>query len=490
MTTAITTTGTMRQATAKRASWRERAIFLTMAWAWAMATLLAGCGGEPGTAKLRDASNADLTIWHGFEGEERPYFAELVKEFESAQAEKLGHAVRVAINYTPFPQMETKLRTATIAHETPDLCFFDALKVLGLAYGKALTRIDDIPGFPAESIEAFRSEFVPAAYDTCVVNVQGEVGLYGLPAQTTCVALFYNKAVFRRFHDSLKAAGLDPSRPPQTWDELESYAKAMTIPADGQYGWAMNRSLWWSYPMLNSTRAKLIEYAEDGKALNAFDDEKAFAGLALLEHLARSGFEGGAWRQGGLTPDQGFLEGKYAMCLNGPWKVADFLGAGLDFGVAPIPRLARAEAEKLGLIQPGATDEEWSQQVPSTSNLGGQNLVMFKTCPNKELALEFMLWFTSADVQRRWCSKLTQIPVRRAAREGLQLRNAEHFGVFVEQVSTTIAPPLVPLAGKLEVDIFNKELELLFEGAKTPQQAAAAIGEKLEKEILAKMNAF
>lgn len=441
---------------------------------------MAGCGS---TADAR-RGDADLIVWQGFGEEEKDFLEILVKEFEASRN------VTVRVDLTPFDQMETKLRSAAIAGQTPDVCFMDALKVLGLAYGEAVVKLDELEGFPSSSVAEFRKEFVGAAYDTNVINVQGKVNLYGLPAQTTCVALFYNKASFRRFHDSLVAAGLDPNRPPADWDELKAYAKAMTRPADGVYGWAINRSLWWAYPMINSYRAEMVAYTEDGKARPAFNDERAEGALQLLNDLTRGGFEGKAWVAGGLGADQGFLEGKYAMCLNGPWMVANFLGAGMDFGVAPIPTLPKSEAIRLGLLAVEATDEEYRAQIASVSNLGGQNVVMFKTCPDQELALDFMLWFTSDEIQRRWCSKLTQIPTRLSAREGLELQNAEYFNVFVEQVANTVSPPLVPLTGKLEADIFNKHLGLMFEGKKTPKAMAADVCAEMDKEILAKMNAY
>lgn len=456
-----------------------------------------GCGDpEGGAVRLRDDSTHQLKIWHGFEDRERPVFLRLVREFEEIKGRELGRPVSIEVSYTPFPQMETKLKTAAMAHQTPDLCFFDALNMVTLAYGKAIVAIDELEGFRRRGYtwQSLREEFVPAAYDTCVVNVKGQTNLYGLPGQTTCVALFYNKALFRRFHDQLVSAGLDPTRPPATWGELKQYARVMTSDgSDGQkatFGFAMNRSLWWSFPFLNTFRARLVTIEPDGRVVPSFTDERSLAMLGLLQEIATSGYEGGAWRQGGLTPDQGFLEGVYAMCINGPWKVAEFLGAGLDFGITLIPRIDRADAERLGIVAPGASEEEYLAAGASASNLGGQNLIMFKTAPDKELALDFMLWFTSEDVQRRWCSELTQIPVRLAAQEGLELKNAEYFGVFVQQSRTTIAPPLLPLFGKLETDIVNKELDLLFNGRKTPEQTARAICEQMERDILDKVNSY
>ncbi|HEX7009242.1 MAG TPA: extracellular solute-binding protein, partial [Phycisphaeraceae bacterium] len=55
----------------------------------------------------------------------------------------------------------------------------------------------------------------------------GEV--YGVPATVAVHALLYRKDLFER-------AGLDPEKPPRTWDELLEVAQRLTVPERGQYG--------------------------------------------------------------------------------------------------------------------------------------------------------------------------------------------------------------------------------------------------------------
>jgi multiple sugar transport system permease protein len=50
-----------------------------------------------------------------------------------------------------------------------------------------------------------------------------------LPYETLVRVLMYRKDVFRR-------AGLDPNRPPRTWDEFYRYARLLTDPSSGAYG--------------------------------------------------------------------------------------------------------------------------------------------------------------------------------------------------------------------------------------------------------------
>ena len=60
--------------------------------------------------------------------------------------------------------------------------------------------------------------------------------LYGVPYRTDSFVLFYNKDMFRK-------VGLSPEKPPKTWKELLSYAKRLTIPEEGEYGFVIIGSI-------------------------------------------------------------------------------------------------------------------------------------------------------------------------------------------------------------------------------------------------------
>ncbi len=60
-----------------------------------------------------------------------------------------------------------------------------------------------------------------------VITVDGHV--YTLPWFQAVMAMYYRKDMYR-------AAGLDPNKPPQTWDQFYEYCKKLTIPEKGQYG--------------------------------------------------------------------------------------------------------------------------------------------------------------------------------------------------------------------------------------------------------------
>jgi ABC-type sugar transport system permease subunit/ABC-type glycerol-3-phosphate transport system substrate-binding protein len=66
-----------------------------------------------------------------------------------------------------------------------------------------------------------------------VVTVDGKV--YSIPWYQCVMALYYRK-------DLYKAAGLNPNKPPQNWDEFYRYCQKLTIPEKGQYGFGFEAS--------------------------------------------------------------------------------------------------------------------------------------------------------------------------------------------------------------------------------------------------------
>lgn len=119
----------------------------------------------------------------------------------------------------PFDGYEQAVATAIAAGEGPD--------VVQLYYGYVMAwqRAGYVEPLPQEHIshEWIEEYFVPMVES---VKLGGEY--YGLPTAVRSLALFYNKDLFAE-------VGLDPERPPQTWDELVEYSQAMTVGSYGEF---------------------------------------------------------------------------------------------------------------------------------------------------------------------------------------------------------------------------------------------------------------
>jgi len=393
---------------------------------------VSGCGQRE--EKTPDGRTI-LTFWHTYNEEEEKIFKGLVTDWEKDNASWTIRPVRL-----PFDGHKPKLRTALTVGRGPDMARVDWSFVCELGRKNALVDLETF-GF-----SKIRDTYLQAPLGTNLID-----GVYrGFPEQTNCVALFYNKKMFRE-------AGLDPETPPRTWEEFIDVGKKLTN-AKGEFGFAMDNTLWWTLPFPNGFGATVI--ASDGKTC-LLDGKEAIAAMELKSSLFNTHkIEAGAWRAGSITPEQGFINGKYAMIFCGPWNLPKFGSSGIDFGVALIP----------------------AGPAGSSSNVGGNNVVILKSSRHPQQCYNFLAWFTSAPVQARWCQALQQVPINLAAYDLVTFDNP-HLKVFMEQLKTSKSNPVVTNYEVLE-DIVNPEMEAIITGQKTAAAALANAARKVEKKVL------
>ncbi|MBD3368613.1 MAG: extracellular solute-binding protein [Candidatus Eisenbacteria bacterium] len=382
-----------------------------------------GCGGG--------GDEATLTIWQTYNDQENPVFKDIVAEFEESHP-----GVTIDVVRLPFAGAEPKIMTALTTNTEPDMARVDVSFLAKLATKNAL--YDLTPHVPP----AFREEILPVALQSCMLNDK----LWGLPDQTNGLCLFYNRELFRE-------AGLDPDRPPATWDELIEYGKQLTNKEEGVFGIGVRNSLWWSLPFFYTYGAELL--SEDGTRCLLASEEGVAAFQLKVDLYQKHGIEGGAWRAGGIQNDLGFQNGRYAMILNGPWAVKTLEKAGMDFGV--------------GLIPEGPEGTH--------TNVGGNNLVVFRNAKNPELAAEFLMFVASAETQTMWSDRLGQIPINMGALDTIDAEKHPYLPIFVEQMQTAIARPQTQYYPEIE-NLMNPEMQAALDGTKSVEAALeTAVGE-------------
>lgn len=410
-----------------------------------------------------------LTVWVSYNPQEYEVFKKIANDFQDDYLKKHGKPIELNLQRIPYDGLMPRLKYACLANATPDICRVDNAWPLTLAYGKALVPLDTLSNFNS-SIDEMAKEYVPAAIESNIVEVKKEDGswerhLYGIPDQTNCVALFWNKELFRQSATELRAAGLDPERAPRSWEEFVKYAQILTIKDKKQYGFGMFNSLWWSMPFFNTFGAQFVKKDPSGKYVCTLDEQPAKDALQFMTDLYKKyGVEAGAWRTGSINPEQGFLNGKYAMILSGPWNLKRF--SNIDFG--------------LGLVPAGPAG--------TSSNVGGQNLVIFKTCKNPEAALDFLRYFSSEQIQIQWSEALGQIPVNIKAFDKVDLSQHQQLAVFMEQMKTARPSPKIPRIDVVEEKVMGPALQLAMQGDKTVEQALKDSSNEINKDFLSLLN--
>ena len=204
---------------------------------------------------------------------------------------------------------------------------------------------------------------------------------------------------------------------------------------------------------------------ENGKVACGFSDPEAIEAFKFIVSLYRDHrVEAGAWQTGSINPEQGFLNGKYAMILTGPWNLKRF--EGIDFGVSLVP----------------------SGPAGTSSNVGGSNMVVFRSSANADTALDFLRWFTSRDMQLRWAPELGQIPVNREAFEESARTAGPPLGVFLEQLRTAKPLQQVPKMDQIEDRVINPALELALKGQSTPEEIMREACRRIDEDYLSIIN--
>jgi multiple sugar transport system substrate-binding protein len=134
----------------------------------------------------------------------------------------------------------------------------------------------------------YGSDFNPAL----VANGQGADGkIYAVPAKSIyAVALHYNRNLF-------EDAGLDPNKPPTTWDEVRQYAKQIhdKTKVAGYATMALDASGGWQLAAGANSRGGVIETAEGGGKYTAtLTDPAVKAHLEFIKALR--------WEDNSLLP--------------------------------------------------------------------------------------------------------------------------------------------------------------------------------------------
>jgi multiple sugar transport system permease protein len=276
----------------------------------------------------------ELTVWGVTTGEEtKDVYA------EAAAFEKMHPNIRLSLLSMGAGQMDPqKLMTAIVGEVPPDVVYQDRFTVGDWASRGAFRSLDDLLAFDLHSSSPYavrQSDYVPACWAEAVYK--GHV--YAIPNSTDDRVLFYNKTDFKK-------AGLDPNKPPRTWDEMMADAMKMThrnpdntyneigfIPTFSQ-GWLY---LWsWQEDgdfMSRDGRRCMMNNPQTVKALTALTGwYKELGGVDAV-----NAYSGGFGAGGGQ--DDPFMTGQLAMRIDGDALINSIARwhPEMDFGVAPVP---------------------------------------------------------------------------------------------------------------------------------------------------------
>lgn len=331
---------------------------------------------DPPREKIR------LIVWGLQSGKETAGLDAQIAAFERLHPEiDVSNLAMGAGNMNP-----QKLMTSIVGGVPPDVIHQDRFTVGDWASRGTFRALDDF--LAGESgVEAVRREnFYRAAWNEAVY--QGKV--YAIPSGIDDRLLMYNRAIFRE-------AGLDPDRPPRTWDELLSYAQKLTkLNPDGTFariGFIPNFGNSWLYLYAWQNGGEFM--SKEGRTCTLAAPENVGALQYMVDvYEALGGFNKVSIFQSGFqTGEQDpFYTGKVAMVINGSWMIPNLAryAPDLEVGVAPAP-VPRERLEGKG---------RFAGEDPYVTWTGGYSFAIPQGASHPKEAWEFIRFLSSEEGYR------------------------------------------------------------------------------------------
>ena len=300
------------------------------------------------------------------------------------------------------------------------------------------------------------SQFVPTVSGYYTDAKSGH--LLSQPFNSSTPVLYYNK-------DAFKKAGLDPEQPPKTWQDLAAYTAKLKAAgmkcgyASGWQGWIQieNFSAWHGLPVATKNNG-----FDGTDAVLEFNKPEQVKHIAMLADLNKKGDFSYFGRKDEST--EKFYNGDCAITTASSGSLADIRQyAKFNYGVGMMPY----DADVKG--------------APQNAIIGGASLWVMqgKDKPTYTGVAQFLEFLAKPENAAEWHQKTGYLPITTAAYD-----LTREQGFYDKNPGADIATrqmlnkPSLPFTKGLRLGnmpqirtIVDEELESVWTGKKTPQQA-------------------
>jgi multiple sugar transport system substrate-binding protein len=420
---------------------------MTARTGWLFTSILVLCAALAftGCARSDAPGPTEIVYWTGWSGHELDVQQKLVDEFNRTHPHIRVRMLSVFGSYQ-------KVRIAFAGGDVPDVCsavWSDELA--GYAMRGALTPLDDF--LKASGRDA--SEWEPGTWN--MLQYHGRT--WGLVATINAGFIVYNKKGFAE-------RGLQP---PPTTAAFEAVNRALTTRAPNgaykTYGMRPSGLLEWGYVFGG-------HWYEPASGTVTANHPRNVAALRWLQSFARDydirrmeAFE--STFGSSETPSGPFFTGKQMMWPTGPWAaefIRRYAPAGFEYGAFPNP------------APPGGRED--------CTTLGSSTVVIPAAARNKEAAWTFLNWFTSPDVNRRFCAAIANgSPLKVvAASESIQSQPLLRFSARLTGGKNAFGPPEMPIWPTYRAEISRAEDQAVH-GDADPKALLDAVQHKITRDL-------
>ena len=315
------------------------------------------------------------------------------------------------------------------------------------------------------------SEFLPGALLSVRKNGAGEGPVYGIPTNNEVMFLLYNKALFTK-------AGLDPNKPPQTWDELATFSKTIHDKT-GAYGYGLcaqqnhGNTPYRFMPMAWSYGGSIFDELKPHPTWKevGIGGEGVVEALALYNRMYNvdKSVQPSALSDNQTNVQTLFLDGKVGMCIDHPSfpQQVKQLKPDLDMGGAMLPK---------GSVRRAVV-------------LGGSNFHIRATSQNKPAAYALMREFLAPYWNARMgtgAGSEASTATARASKFAQDFNKDLPFNDLVfEMLPYGVNVPLVTQGGQIWNNTIPGMIQQVLAGGVSPKDAAAAAAAKVKQMMSA-----
>lgn len=390
------------------------------------------------------AMAVEIVFWYPLSGSKGEVFKQIVEEFNRSHP-----SIQVKLVYTgKYADTAQKVTAALATNSLPNGGIIPAGPIFTGPYGnyKIWEYMQNDPEFDM-------NDFYDVAWEYS--KYKGKI--CAIPYNISTPVLIYNKKLMRE-------AGLDPNRPPNTWEELLEYAKRITrdLNGDGEPDvWGVNvADVPWIFKSMLLQNGCPIIIPETTNPV--FDSPAGIEAAKFWKKLV----EEKAMPVGMHSlADKQFQSGTLGFYMGSSSRIGSWKGKlPFDWGVAFLPKKVK-------------------RAIP----IGGAVLVLFPHSKAEDDAVwELIKYLVSPKKLAEFCTKTGYIPIRKSV---LQLPEVQKFmeenpeyKVAFEQMKYGEAYWHFEQMGTMD-GMFYEYMDKVERGVLTPEKAMKEMAEALRKEI-------
>ncbi len=397
------------------------------------------------TVEAPVAEKTKVVFYHIFgSGAARDIFDKLIADFNLASDRYVVEPV-----YVDFWTYEQKVLADVAAGTPPDVIMSDQTRAGQRAQANQILPLDDFIARDQLDMSIFWE------YPQADVTYKGKI--WGIPYGPDTRVLYYNK-------DHFTEVGLDPEKPPTTWDELWEYAHKLDKGSGANLTRVGFNPMWgntWVLPLLYTTGVQLVDpdgpkfFFTDPQVVETAAWYKTWVDYYGKENLDvfASGFGTGA--------QDPFMSGQVSLFINVQAYIGELqkFAPDLKWGVAMIPIKNT----------PASWGAGFDLEIPNGSK-------------NPEGAWEFIKYLTAVDTQVKFAVASGWMPSVKAAAQDPALAQTPGWEVVLQSMAVTRSRPFI-LEAPTWYGPLTTAFQEVWDGVKTPEQALADAQAAVEQEV-------